>query len=396
MPYTGVTFSNVSGATTAVAGDIIQSAVWDAIHTDYAIAFTRVMSQLSGMESCRNALYMNGGLEVWQRGAGSAASIAVGASTLAYTADRWYLQTGANQASIVSAQAGLVGPATTLVSSSNGSNLSGRVIRNAAQTGTGAMIFAYPLDTDEIARLRGNKVSFNMSAQAGANWSPTSGTLNIVLYLGTGASPAKRNTTPYAGETQAFAISTNMTVGGSVATITGGSSAIVPLATTQAELQISWSPTGTAGAADSITIDNVQVEPNTSDNTWTITNFDYLPFWLMYTACQRHYWKTFNYGVAPAQNGGGAGAMQNMVQVANVSFGSFITFPVVMRVTASVTSFNPNNTNANWRNITTNNDITAAIDPNTQLGLNGVMITGVSVSAATQMAAIHITASAGI
>jgi len=388
MPFSGNTFTNVSGATTAVAGDIIQSATWDNIHTDYATAFTQLMSQMTSMETCRNALYMNGGFEVWQRGAGSSASISVAATTLAYTADRWYLQTGAVQACVVSAQAPLAG-------NYKGSNLSGRVIRTAGQTGTTAIVFAYPLDTDEIARLLGNKVSFTATVQAGATWSPTSGTLTVNLYVGT-AAVSKRNATPYAGETTALTIATNLTAGGAAVTITGASSAVIPTTTTCAELQFTWTPTGTAGATDSITIDNVQLEPQVSGSTWTITDFDFLPFWFMYSACQRHYYKSFNYGVAPAQAAGGSGAWMFGSQVANIQFAVQMNFPVIMRVTASVTSFNPTNANANWNNFTSTADITASIDPNTRVSPSQVVITGVSVSAAAQNVGIHITASAGI
>jgi len=388
MPFgaNSATFANVSGASNAVAGDIVQSAVWDNIHIDYSAAFTQVMSQLISMTTCRNALYMNGGFEVWQRGAGSSASIAVAGSTIAYTADRWYLNAqGAQQASVVSAQAGLT----------NGSNLAGRVLINNGQLGTSQMIFGYPLDTDEIARLRGSKVSFTATVKAGANWSPTSGTLVVTVYCGTGA-VGKRNVTPYTNETTALTISTNLTPGGAVTTITGNSSAVIPTTTTQMEMQFSWNPSGTTGVANSFDVDDVQLEPQTSATTWTPTAYDRLPFWEMYTACQRHYYKSFNYGVAPAQAAGGAGAWMWGSQVANIAFAMQITFPVVMRVTASVTSFNPTNANANWNNLTSTADITASIDPNTRVSQTQVVITGVSVSAAAQNVGIHVTASAGI
>src|SRR6185369_6502850 len=388
MPYgaNSATFANVSGASNAVAGDIVQSAVWDNIHIDYSAAFTQVMSQLIAMNTNRNALYMNGGFEVWQRGAGSSASIAVGGATIAYTADRWYLNAqGVQQASVVSAQAGLT----------NGSNLAGRVLINNGQLGTSQMIFGYPLDTDEIARLRGSKVSFTATVKAGANWSPTSGTLVVTVYCGTGA-VGKRNVTPYTNETTALTISTNLTPGGAVTTITGNSSAIIPTTTTQMEMQFSWNPSGTTGTANSFDVDDVQLEPQLSASTWTPTNYDRLAFWEMYTACQRHYWKTFPYSTAPAQSGGVAGAPILLAWVANLGFGLQINFPITMRVTASVTAFNPSAANANWRNTSTGVDITATVDPTTIVSDRQVLITGVSMSAAGNSAAIHITASAGI
>lgn len=40
MPYVNGVFTNVTGATTAQAGDVIRSSMWDAIHNDYALAFS--------------------------------------------------------------------------------------------------------------------------------------------------------------------------------------------------------------------------------------------------------------------------------------------------------------------------------------------------------------------
>jgi len=384
IPFSGNTFTNVAGAPTAVAGHIVQSAVWDNIHSDYATALTMLMSQLTSIVTNRNALYMNGGMEVWQRGAGSSASIAVAASTLAYTADRWYLQTGANQASIVSAQAGLT----------NGSTLCARVIRNAAQTGTTAIVFAYPLDTDEIYRLRGSKVSFTATVKAGAAWSPTSGTLTAILYVGTGA-VGKRNATPYTGETTALSIATNLTAGGAVTTITGNSSAVIPTTTTQAELQFTWTPVGTAGATDSIDIDDVQLEAQVSDSTWTPTDYDRLDFFTMYTACQRHYFKTFFYGTAPAAGASVQGAL-SVISQATTRAGIYVQFPVKMRTTPGVGALNPSAGNSSWRNVTSGADSVSTVDPNATLSDSTCQILTATVSAIDQSLLIHFVASAGI
>src|SRR5882672_865397 len=125
----------------------------------------------------RNVLGDNGGMEVWQRGAGSSSSFAVPASTTQYTADRWYIATGTNQASVVAAATGLT----------NTSQLAAKVSRNNGQTGTGAYTFGFPLDTDEVFRLRSKKVALSAVVKSGANWSPASGTITCTLYVGTGA-----------------------------------------------------------------------------------------------------------------------------------------------------------------------------------------------------------------
>ena len=167
MPFSGTTFTLPAGATTQVPGNIVQSATWNSINSDLNMGLTQVMSQLAGTSSFRNCLWANGGFEVWQRGAGSASSISVAASTTAYTSDRWYLTTGALQAHVVSAVAGMIG----------NSQLAAKVLRTAGQTGVTALTFGYPLSTDSIVRIQGDKVSFSCLVKTGANWSPTNGTL---------------------------------------------------------------------------------------------------------------------------------------------------------------------------------------------------------------------------
>ena len=385
MPYSGSIYTNVAGATTAVPGQIVQSAVWDNIHNDYATALTQVMSQLISQITNRNALYMNGGLEIWQRGAGSSASIAQAASLTAYTADRWYLITGANQASIVAAVAGLT----------NGSTVAGKVTRNAAQTGITAMTFGYPLDTDEIVRLRGSKISFTCVVKAGANWSPASGTLSVAFYTGTGA-VAKRGG-GFTNETTVLSISTNLTPGGANTTISGSSTVVVPTNSTQAELQFTWIPVGTAGANDEFSLDDVQIEAQLSSQTWTPTNYDRLDFVTMFQACQRHYAKTFPYSTAPAQSGGVA---DSVAVIANAVAKTAIwwQYPVRMRVSpsGSVTTYNPSAANANWRNVTSGADIVSSVDSNSLVGDLSIQILSATVTAQDQTVLIHITASAGI
>lgn len=385
MPFTGSTFTLPVGATTAVAGNIVQSATWNAIHSDLNTGLTMLMSQLVSDISLRNILLDNGGFEIWQRGAGSSASIAVVASTTVYTADRWYLAAGANEASVVSAVAGL----------SNGSNLAAKVLKNAGQTGTTPYTFGYPLDNIEIAVLHGNKLSLSCLVKAGANWSPTNGTLNVAFYTGTG-SPAKRGA-GFTGETQVFTSSINLTVGGSAVALAVTSTVIVPVNTTQAELQFTWTPVGTAGADDSVTIDDVQVESNLSATTWTPTNFDRAPFRISLVGCKRHYKKTFPYSVAPAQNGGLPGAVVVVTNAAS-KFGYAWNFgDIELRATGAVTTYNPLGASANWQDISGAASLNATVDTTSASNCSKMIFVGGATAAATdRQIMIHITADAGI
>jgi len=298
--------------------------------------------------SFRNVLMDNGGLEIWQRGAGDSASIAVGASTTAYTADRWYLTTNANQASVVSAQAGLT----------DRSRKCARVQRNSGQTGTASFVFTYPLTTEECVRLRGSKIAFQFVARAGANFSPTSGTVSYGLYLGTGTE-GKRGA-GFTGETTHVTSSVNLTAGGAAVAVTAVSSGTVATNVTQGEFRFSWTPTGTAGAADYVEIDNCQLEANTA-----AADFEYAPFAFMLAQCQRHYLKTFPYATAPAQNAGTTGALQALAH-GDASSSARAVFYLLqllarMRTTPTVTTYNPSAANANWRNSTTAADVTVSV-----------------------------------
>lgn len=378
MPFTSGVFANVAGASSAAAGQIIQSAVWNNIHTDYSTAFNQLMGQLLASPSNRNIAWMNGGFEIWQRDAGSSASIAVAASTTAYTADRWYIATDANEASVVAAQTGL----------SDESQLCARIQRNAAQTGTNTTRFAYPLDTDEIIPCRGNIISLIFRVRAGANWSPTSGTLNILVYAGTGA-VGKRSGTPYTGETSVISSSVNLTTTTALVSVT--SAVVVPTTTTQMEIQFNWAPTGTAGAADYFEIDDLQLEPNLSANTWTPTNYDRIPFSQMLQGCKRHYQKSFPYAVSATY---GASASSAISMVPNTFGNMFWIMCPELRTSPSVLTLSPvTATSSAWINVGVSASTTASIIA----GSRGIAIyTAVSVATTGSLNLIHAVASAGI
>ena len=328
----------------------------------------------------RNIVGDNGGLEVWQRGAGSSASFAVGASTTSYTADRWYLATGANQACVVAAVTGL----TAL------SRLAAKVTRNNGQTGTGALVFAYPLDTDEIVRMRGQKMNIQFQAKAGANWSPAGGTLSYSLYVGTGA-VGKRGSTPYTGETQAVSGSLSLNSSQQLGTTTAGT-VIVPANATQAELQIAWTPVGTAGADDSITIDDVQLEAGAQ-----YTIFERPPFDKLLLSCKRHFWKTFLYGTAPVTNAG-TFLGEVLAMAGKIAAGSeflWVRNPVSMRVAPTLTLFNPSANNAHVRDESNSVDCSAESTTQTTEML-AIGTTGNASTTVGSLLGVNLTADAGI
>jgi len=303
---------------------------------------------LSSPLSWRNIIGDNGGFEVWLRGAGASASFAVPASTTGYTADRWYIATNANQASTVAATAGLV----------NGSNLAAKITRNSGQTGIVTMAFGFPLDTDEIVRMRGQKISLSFVAKAGANWSPASGLLTCAVVTGTGA--VIKLISGYTGQVAAISLPVNLTPGGAAASFGGVSAGTIPTNATQMEVAFTWTPVGTAGADDSFTIDDVQLEVQTF-----ASQFERMPFEKMLLGCKRHFWKSFAYGTAPAQNVGIAtNELAGIAGFAGATGHNYIWArnPVQMRVApgpSGVITFNPGAANAQMREEITSTDGTS-------------------------------------
>ena len=382
----GGTYTQVSGAITAAAGQVIQSAVWNNIHTDLGDSLTQLGACLVTAPIPRNILSANGGLEVWQRGAGGAASISVGAGTTAYGPDRWYLTAGANQASTVSQQAGL-DPA---------SRWCAQVQRTAGQTGVTVMTFGYPLDTEEVARMRGKKVGVAFLAATGANWSPASGTLAATLYVGTGAT-AKRGA-GFTGETSVLSVSSNIVAGTSAAAYGGISSAVVPANATQGELQFTWTPTGTAGTNDWFQLDDVMLDASAAAGQGFQVQYERLPFDFQLLACRRHFWKTFSYSTAPAQAvGAGTGELMAMAGKAGAT-AQFLPLrhPAQMRATPALTLYSPATTSAQVYDETAGSYSTSSSYSGLTTEGGYVTATGAAGAAVGDLLGVHIIADAGI
>ena len=340
------------------------------------------ITSASAMAPWTNGL-INGGFEIWQRGAGGSASIAVPASTSAqYTADRWCLSTLANQACTVSQQAGLV----------DGSQYAGRIQRNSGQTGVGQLVFEQPFELAEIVKYRGKTITVNFLASTGANWSPTSGKLSVSIFCGTGAVRA-RGGSGYTGETAPLNTFDNIAAGSAAAAYSHTSASVIPTNTTQMTLYFFWTPVGTAGADDWFQIDDVMWSVGTAAQP-----FDRRPFEAEYALCRRYYEKSFNYAIAPAQNVGvGTGEQDFIVGKAGAVSGAVripIKYKTPKQAAGTITLFNPAAANGQIRNETTNADLTSASVSRSDE--NGIMITatGDAGGAVGDLLSIHWTASA--
>jgi hypothetical protein len=322
-------------------------------------------------------ILINPDFDIWQRGAGDSAIIVFPASSSTYGPDRWYVGSGANEAGTVSASGIVVG----------GSRHSALVERTAGQTGTSPMNFGQALTTDQMIQMQGRAVTISGWAIAGANFSPTNGTVTIKLYVGT-SSEAKRGG-GFTGETLVASASLNLMSGGVPAaaqkfTATG----TVPFLSTQGEFRFEWTPVGTAGAQDYVAFQQCKLEIGNQ-----ATAFQAVQFADELARCQRFYWKTFPYATAPAQNtGSSTGALQGVQAAgagANGFFGNF-PLPTRMRVVGSVITYNPLAANANARNADAAADATIGTAPSSETTI-AFSITTAGGSAAGQRNVVHVT-----
>lgn len=329
------------------------------------------LTNLGAVLDFRNVAFGNGGFDIWQRGAGGAAAISVAASSTAYTADRWFLQTQANQASVVTQIAGITAR----------SRYSAAVQRVPGQTGTGVMAYSYPLTTEEVIRLRGQRISLQAALQATANWSPVSGALGVAVFFGTGAQ-GKRGLGSFTSETVAINTSINLPAGGAVQNLVVTSAGTVPANATQGEIQFYWTPVGTAGAADEFIIDDVQLEAGTA-----ATAFERVPAIVSLVDCLKFYRKTFPYTTAPAQNAGTLGAFYAVASGTSLGVNWYLGAP--MHASPTMGLYSPNAASPNWS--------TNGVSPTSSSTPSDTVITILGAGATDQNGYfIHATADSGL
>ena len=328
--------------------------------------------------SYRNILGRNGGFEVWQRGAGGSAAIAYAIGEQKYGPDGWYFYSG-SQAMTLWQPTGL----------SAQSRYSCAVHRNNGQTGAALYQLEFPLDSDEIVPMRSVIVTLSFIASAGANFSAVGQLINVVFVVGTGALPGRFTGGGITGFTKLIDTSQALTPAPTRYTFT--TSVIVPANTTQASVVFNATPTGTAGVSDLFVIDDVQLEIGS-----VATPFERRPFESELAACQRHYEKTFDYGRAPAQATVDYKGALATHHAATGTTGADVCwrYATRKRVAPTITTFNPSQANANFRNLANTTDFAANLL--VAVGEMGVTFTTGGVVPNNDAGIIHMTADAGI
>jgi len=257
---------------------------------------------------------INSAMQNWQRG--TSISLAASAGTT-YLADRWCVQTGANQACTVSRQA--TGDTTNLPFI----QYAMRFQRNSAQTGTGAIGIMQPMETINTIPFAGKTVTMSFYARKGADYSATSNAL--LAYLRTGTGTDQNPYSGYTGDNTSINTTSTLTATWQRFSVTGTLGATV----TEMTVQFGFTPTGTAGTNDYYEVTGVQIDVGSVALPFR-TNGGTLQGEL--AACQRY----FNQNTMESGHTGevtlAVGSQSNTTN-ANICY----AFPVQMRTEPTVT-----------------------------------------------------------
>jgi hypothetical protein len=257
---------------------------------------------------------LNSAFQVWQR----STSIAYTASTQSYNADRFYLNVGANQASVVSRQ--VTNDTTNLPSI----QYCARVQRNSGQTGITTMAFSSSFETINSIPFAGKAIAFSFYARAGANYSATSNAFGANLLSGT--STDQNVSGGFTGQAGVASGTATLTTTWQRFTYTG----TVASTATQLGLYFTFTPTGTAGTNDYFEVTGVQIDIGSVALPFRSNQPTYA---LELAACQRYYNRIVSTGAAFAKMGNGLSPNSTtIVQVA-------IPFPVEMRTVPTSVDF---------------------------------------------------------
>jgi hypothetical protein len=254
---------------------------------------------------------INGLVNIAQRGT-SFTSVGNTGSTPSYTLDRWCGWRGGYAANLdVTQQTGW-----------NAYQYSLRMQRTSSTSSTATMQMAQVIESTNIYDLQGQNVTFSIGMRSGANYS--GGQVTAYVQFSTAANQTSLALS--AGTwTGATSINSNFTI---TTTATQYSfSGAVPAGALSMAIQLSWTPTGTAGTNDYIEFTGVQLEVGSS-----ATGFEYRQYQQELALCQRYYAKL---GASPQGSSNyqayGSGSMNTTTQ-ANIA----LTFPQVMRASPTI------------------------------------------------------------
>jgi hypothetical protein len=261
---------------------------------------------------------LNSAYQVWQRGT----SVSIAASTVVYTADRWTVLTGVNQATTVSRQA--TGDSTNLPSI----QYCARFQRDSGQTGTTNYSFANSFETVNSIPYAGKTVTVSFYARKGADYTAASDALFVGINTATGTDQRVHNyTTGVASPI------------GSTVTLTSTwqrFSASGTLSATLNEMAVffRYTPVGTASTNDYFEVTGVQIDIGSVALPFR-TNGE--TFQGELAACQRYYFQT---GAGVSASSSTARVYPLGVALSTTQMVVSIPFAQTMRINPTAVSYN--------------------------------------------------------
>lgn len=218
----------------------------------------------------KNAI-INGGMDIWQRGT----SFTPAGTTISYVADRWAVDPGSSPAWTVSQVAsGLAGFQHAM-----------RCQRTNGSTSTAYIYMAQSIETLNSLPFAGKTVTLSFYARAGANFSPASSQLPVLVYGGTGTD--ENVIAGYTGGAQLLNSTATLTTSWQRFTYT------FAVGATYTELGFfpayNLTPVGTAGADDYFDITGVQLELGSIATPFSRAGGS---IGGELALCQRYFWQT--------------------------------------------------------------------------------------------------------
>jgi hypothetical protein len=257
----------------------------------------------------KNCLY-NSAMQVWQRSTSFTVLTAGGE----YTADRWY-----------AAFSGIAGRTLSRQTGTAQFQYVMRVARDSGNSNTTGLQIGQSLEIADATLYAGQTITFSYYARKGADYSATSNGLAVNIFSGTSSTEANRVTTGYAsgGVTDLTATTTlTGTLTRYSHTVTLGASV------TQFAVKFTFTPTGTAGAADYFEITGLQFEVGSVPTTYNPMGGSIQG---ELSAAQRYYTR-FTGGQAYTRYG-------NAIASSGTGLNATINLPVTLRTNPSSIDF---------------------------------------------------------
>jgi len=265
----------------------------------------------------RNRL-INSGMLIDQVNAGASYTLAAASGVTNYTVDGWYCY---------ESSAGTLLTAQQTSIKSGGVNYALQVQRGNTSTNTNATTCHQVVESNNMIDLQGQAVTFSVRALKGANWSAGTPTISIITGTGTDEGSASLAAGTWTGQS---------TCGSATPTLTGSFAFYVATCTIasgakEVAVRVSWTWTGTAGAADYIQFTDAELVPGTYTAAQVVPERPSNQKQI--AACQRYYQTSYGLGTAI-----GAATRNGIVGTgtSGTTMGGSVSFPTQMRAAPTV------------------------------------------------------------